>query len=654
MNIDIVKDEEGEDRMIFDSSELYDDSIMGDKLSDFEILQILGKGGFGLVAKVRSIPNQKIYAMKKIDLSALGDEKEKQLCKNEITFLQSLSHPHINKYYKYFQENNCLYIFMEFMNNGDINGFIKAHKILNQHAKEEVLWNIFLQSMSSLTYIHKNGLIHRDIKPGNLFMTNDKIIKLGDFGVSALIKKEGDNYLKKQTKLGNQLQKNPELYTSGTVVGTPVFMAPEMLKNLKYEQKVDVYSMGCTFFEMCFFHPPRVPTPVIGDDGFPNVELVPMNKEEDKKVQYSKELIDIINLMLEVDPNKRPDSFQIYEMIKKEYTKKYVQNSSISAIIRCMYSFKDLTNSFMDPKLNITEKKPISFAYLKSLNVLRNQNFNNWNNSLNDFRQILGTENNKLEGSKEVDPRFMLAFLIEKIHRELNTAGNNNNLIEQKHIFDLGENVDKTNKNEMLIKFANNFRNNFNSIMSNYFFGMMKTKKICQVESCKIGTYTFNSFCFIKFEFEKMFQNISVPQSFNLLDGFNYQKEHYNVQNVYCKKCLDKKPHNIFKQFYSMPLMLVISINRGIHNHYNIPVNIIENLDISEYIEFQYSPKKYQLTGVISRIEENGKEHYICYNQDPMNKKWYFSDGEKVSEIDSFSMIKNELVIMLFYQSTTN
>jgi serine/threonine protein kinase len=100
MSVSTIKDQDGKQYIIFDESELYDDNDMGDKLEDFEILQILGKGSYGFVAKVRSYKNNKIYAMKQIDLSKIGSQKEIDLCKREVLVLQTLNHPNINKYYK--------------------------------------------------------------------------------------------------------------------------------------------------------------------------------------------------------------------------------------------------------------------------------------------------------------------------------------------------------------------------------------------------------------------------------------------------------------------------------------------------------------------------------------------------------------------------
>ena len=124
-----VKDSEGNKFSIFDETSLYDDSQMGDNLSDFEILQILTEDQNQnqnqkqcIVIKVRSLKNNKLYAMKKINNNI------------NIYILQKLvqlNNPHILKYYKFFNENNNYYLIMELMNNDNINNFINGHYKLN-------------------------------------------------------------------------------------------------------------------------------------------------------------------------------------------------------------------------------------------------------------------------------------------------------------------------------------------------------------------------------------------------------------------------------------------------------------------------------------------------------------------------------------------
>ena len=299
MSVTTIKDQDGKKYIIFDESELYDDNEMGDKLEDFEVQQVLGKGSYGFVAKVRSIKNNKIYAMKQIDLSKVGSQKEIELCKREVEVLKKLSHPNINKYYKSFTINNCLYIIMEFMNNGDVSGFIKAHEKFNKPVREEEVWNILLQSMNALEYIHSQNVIHRDIKPANLFMTNDKTIKIGDFGVAA---KTG-----KQTSI-----QGPGF--SGTVVGSPMFMSPEMLKEEDYDKKTDVFSMGIAMYELCFFESPKKAGITL--DG----KIVLKDKVLTKNQNiYSNQLLTILQAMIVEDKSKRPTSSQLCQMIRSQY-----------------------------------------------------------------------------------------------------------------------------------------------------------------------------------------------------------------------------------------------------------------------------------------------------------------------------------------------
>ena len=309
MGVELIKDSKGKQHMVFDKDKSSEDCLMGDKVDDFEILQVLGEGSFGFVAKAKSRLNHKIYAIKQINFATLKGEKAIGLCENEIVTLKNLNHSLITKYYKSIKEGNCLYIIMEFMDNGDLSGLIKAHKILNKPIEEKKLWDIFIQAMKSLEYIHSNNLVHRDIKPENLFISNDGTVKLGDFGVAASII-ENNNIQNNFQNLQKQLISN--WVCKGTCVGTPPFMSPEMLKRTTYDLNTDVYSMGCTFFEAMFWMFPRKPVMDIAAilGGGEMMKLVDMPIQNNKDY-YSKELVDIIYLMIEKDNKRRPNSQEI-------------------------------------------------------------------------------------------------------------------------------------------------------------------------------------------------------------------------------------------------------------------------------------------------------------------------------------------------------
>jgi len=159
---------------------------IGNKLEDFEILQIMGRGAYGFVAKVKSKNNLKIYALKKNIMNNLSDFAKLKL-NNELLFLKRFDHQNVCKCLTTFEENNCCYIVMKLFNNKDLFQFLEANRKLKIRIKEDTLWDIFRQCLEGLLYIHNEGVIHRDIKPGNIFMDDEGNIQIGDFGLSAVM-----------------------------------------------------------------------------------------------------------------------------------------------------------------------------------------------------------------------------------------------------------------------------------------------------------------------------------------------------------------------------------------------------------------------------------------------------------------------------------
>ena len=637
MSVCTVKDSEGKEYLIFDESELYDDKEMGNNLEDFEILQILGKGSYGFVAKIRSLKNKKIYAMKQIDLSKVGTEKEKQLCKQEISLLDQLNHPNINKYYKTIIKNDCLYIIMEFMDNGDISGFINAHKKFKKPVREEEVWNILLQSMNALSYIHKKKIIHRDIKPANLFMTNDKIIKIGDFGVSAKMESL------KTSVFGGENE------FSGTVVGTPIFMSPEMINNEDYDQKTDVYSMGCAIFEICYFQPPRKAVPTELGVIFKDLPIT-----ENKNI-YSKQLNDIISLMIELNPQKRLSSEEICQLVRKEYIKTFLKTSSLSSVVRCLYSLPRLTKVFLKNQNmindNSSSNKRISRGYLDM--ILKIQN--NINNKFNEFKEILATENPKLNSDDEIDPRFIVDLLLEKLHKELNKTRQIQNNEEQYIITSTfnGQDEDKSNKPEMIDKFVKHFSENFNSFISNLFFGMLKEKKTCH--NCNMSSYNFGCFCFLTFDLNEFGNNNQINNNLmldSLFDLMSKKNRQFTLDDhIYCDRCLSFQIHREIKQLYSMPYELIIVFDRGTNCMNKTMINFPFVLDVGRFVESTISPSKFNLVGCVNRVDINGREHYISFTKDLNSQKWVCSDDEQINQNDPKMALTYGIPIILFYSS---
>ena len=217
---------------------------IGNKLDDFEILQNLGHGGSAHAIKVKSKKNFKIYVIKS---TTVFNDSEKR----EIILMTKLDHPNVCKCRAHFQEGGKYYIVMDLYNNKDLFRYLSAHMQIQKRIKEENIWSIFNQCLEALTYIHNKGLIHRDIKLGNIFLDDSGKVVIGDFGLSAMFNQ--NEFSKLNTNEQNLLKFIPE------ACGTPQFVAPEV-KYKNYDQKVDVYSLGICFYCLLFHDLPHEET----------------------------------------------------------------------------------------------------------------------------------------------------------------------------------------------------------------------------------------------------------------------------------------------------------------------------------------------------------------------------------------------------------
>jgi NIMA (never in mitosis gene a)-related kinase len=207
-------------------------------LKGYQILQKIGQGSFAMVYKAIRKEDQLTVAIKSIHM---GKMKVKQISNalNEVRILCSIQHPNIVRYYDAFLDefNKDLYIIMEFLGGGDLENKLKNLKQNETNFKEDKIWKYSLQILQGLLTLHNLKIIHRDIKPGNLFLNeNEKIIKIGDLNTGRILQEE------------EQMAK--------TVIGTPYYLAPEIWQNKEYDFRCDVFSFGCVLYEMITLRPP--------------------------------------------------------------------------------------------------------------------------------------------------------------------------------------------------------------------------------------------------------------------------------------------------------------------------------------------------------------------------------------------------------------
>ena len=224
----------------------------------------------------------------------MKSEKEIMNAENEAKILSKLSHKNIVKYYESFKENNYLFIIMEFCSKGDLRRLIEKAKEDNKHIYQSFIKSIVLDICSGIKEIHEKNIIHRDLKPENIFISKDNTFKIGDFGISK--KLVGTSHAK----------------TGG--IGTSNYIAPEVLNCKEYNNKVDIWSLGCIIYELftlekCF-----------GFDENIMAMLNKINNGEHGKIDlniYSSDWQDLIDSLLQKDPNKRPNIKDVYDKVNK-------------------------------------------------------------------------------------------------------------------------------------------------------------------------------------------------------------------------------------------------------------------------------------------------------------------------------------------------
>ena len=256
-------------------------------MENYEFVCQIGKGNFGRISKIIRKSDKKTLIWKELDYGQMS-EKEKEQIVSEVNILRELKHPNIVRYYDRIidKKHSRIYIIMEYCEGGDLNQLIKRCKKTGEYIAEDIIWKIFTQVLLAIHVIHnhKEGkILHRDIKPSNIFLDKDNNVKLGDFGLS--------RELSDQSKFA---------YSH---VGTPYYMSPEQIEETKYNEKSDIWSLGCFLYELTTFHPPFE-----AKNQIMLAMRIKSGKVEKINKRYSEELWRVITWMLTVNSNERPSS----------------------------------------------------------------------------------------------------------------------------------------------------------------------------------------------------------------------------------------------------------------------------------------------------------------------------------------------------------
>uniref|UniRef100_A0A914CJG1 non-specific serine/threonine protein kinase n=1 Tax=Acrobeloides nanus TaxID=290746 RepID=A0A914CJG1_9BILA len=248
----------------------------------FQLLERIGHGAFATVYKGMDMKTNNIVAVKVMNLEDARGEIEQ--IQQEVLVLSQCSSPNVNKYFGSYIKGSQLFIILEYFACGSAADLRRSGRL-----EEEEIAIILCEVLRALIYLHKQRIIHRDVKSANIFISENGSIKLGDFGVAAMLCYRDE---------------------TNTFVGTPYWMAPEVLKRGYYNTKADIWSFGITAIELANGDPPLRDLPAMQA-----ITVIPRRPAPNLSGEWRKPYKDFVDLCLVKDPNERPSASYLFEHI---------------------------------------------------------------------------------------------------------------------------------------------------------------------------------------------------------------------------------------------------------------------------------------------------------------------------------------------------
>ncbi|KAF9182705.1 hypothetical protein BGZ51_004491 [Haplosporangium sp. Z 767] len=291
--------------MTTSSLNLPDDSFSNNP-EDYDIQRPIGYGSSAVVYNAYYKPLNKRVAIKVIDLDMFERNQIDEL-RRETQVMALCKHPNVLRVYGAFVTDCKLYIVTPYLSAGSCLDIMKT--AYPDGLDEVSIATILKQALQGLDYLHKNGHIHRDVKAGNLLMDEDGSVLLADFGVSSSLMETGDRRGMRKT-----------------FVGTPCWMAPEVMEQAGYDYKADIWSFGITAIELATGHAPFAKYPPIKVLMLTLSNDPPTLDRESTRHRFSKLLKEMIDSCLQKDPAKRPSAEKLlnHAFFKQAKKKSYL------------------------------------------------------------------------------------------------------------------------------------------------------------------------------------------------------------------------------------------------------------------------------------------------------------------------------------------
>ncbi|XP_031178399.1 serine/threonine-protein kinase Nek2 [Sander lucioperca] len=369
---------------------------MPSRVEDYEVLFTIGSGSYGKCQKIRRKSDEKILVWKELDYGTMA-ESEKQMLVSEVNLLRELKHPNIVRYYDRIidRTNATLYIVMEYCEGGDLSSLITRCIKERRYLEEQFVLRVMAQLTLALKECHRRSdgratVLHRDLKPANIFLDIRQNVKLGDFGLARIL--------------------NHDTSFAKTFVGTPYYMSPEQIDRMSYNEKSDIWSLGCLLYELCALSPPFT-----AYNQKQLAEKIREGKFRRIPYRYSEELNTLLSKMLNLKDYLRPS---VESILQSSLLADAVAEEQRRAQVRLRRRSEDSDCPLNKP----AELKPASVAELR----LREQ-------ALRDREKALKEREERLE-QREQELCVRERMSNEKLLRAESLLKNYNHLQQQRDL----------------------------------------------------------------------------------------------------------------------------------------------------------------------------------------------------------------------------